>query len=147
MKTRKFLIVTFGLILLSLGIISLKSDDRNFEISKQLNIYATLFRDVNMFYVDETNPGDLVTESINSMLKSLDPYTVYYPESQMEDVKLMTTGEYAGIGSIISQKGENVIIREPYKNSPADKAGLLPGDIILAIDGNSIKGKNDGRCQ
>ena len=141
MKTRKFLIVTFGLILLSLGIISLKSDDRNFEISKQLNIYATLFRDVNMFYVDETNPGDLVTESINSMLKSLDPYTVYYPESQMEDVKLMTTGEYAGIGSIISQKGENVIIREPYKNSPADKAGLLPGDIILAIDGNSIKGK------
>lgn len=106
MKTRKFLIVTFGLILLSLGIISLKSDDRNFEISKQLNIYATLFRDVNMFYVDETNPGDLVTESINSMLKSLDPYTVYYPESQMEDVKLMTTGEYAGIGSIISQKGE-----------------------------------------
>lgn len=141
MKTRKFLVVTLGILLLSLGILSLKSDDRNFEISKQLNIYATLFRDVNMFYVDETDPGDLVTESINAMLKSLDPYTVYYPESQMEDVKLMTTGEYAGIGSVISKKGENIIIREPYKGSPADKAGLLPGDIILAIDGNSVKGK------
>lgn len=141
MKTRKFLVVTLGILLLSLGILSLKSDDRNFEISKQLNIYATLFRDVNMFYVDETDPGDLVTESINAMLKSLDPYTVYYPESQMEDVKLMTTGEYAGIGSVISKKGEDIIIREPYKGSPADKAGLLPGDILLAIDGNSVKGK------
>lgn len=142
MKTKKILFITIAVIALSCGLTALKNDDKSFEISKHLNIYATLFRDVNMFYVDEINPGDLVTTSIKSMLKSLDPYTVYYPESEMEDVKLMTTGEYAGIGSIISKKGDYVIIREPYKNSPADKAGLLPGDIILSIDGNSAKGKN-----
>lgn len=141
MKTRKFLLLTAGIFVLALGALSLKSDDKNFEISKQLNIYASLFRDANLFYVDEINPGDLVTTGIHAMLKSLDPYTVFYPESNMEDVKLMTTGEYAGIGAIISKKGDHVIVREPYKNSPADKAGLIPGDIILAIDGNSIKGK------
>lgn len=142
MKTRKSFILTLGIFLLGLGAISLKSDDQSFEISKHLNIYASLFREVNLFYVDEVNPGDLVTTSVKAMLKSLDPYTVFYPEANMEDVKLMTTGEYAGIGAIISKKGNNVIIREPYKGSPADKAGLLPGDVILAIDGNSVKGKN-----
>lgn len=141
MKSRKFLLLTAGIITLAFGALSLKSDDRNFEISKQLNIYASLFRDANLFYVDEVNPGDLVTTSIKAMLKSLDPYTVFYPESNMEDVKLMTTGEYAGIGAVISKKGDNVIIREPYKGFPADKAGLLPGDVILSIDGNSVKGK------
>ncbi len=142
MKTRHFLLLAAGILALALGALSLKSDDRNFEISKQLNIYASLFREANMFYVDEVNPGDLVTTSVNAMLKSLDPYTVFYPESNMEDVKLMTTGEYAGIGAVISKKGDHVIIREPYKGFPADKAGLLPGDIILSIDGNSIKGKS-----
>ncbi len=142
MKTRHFLLLAAGILALALGALSLKSDDRNFEISKQLNIYASLFREANMFYVDEVNPGDLVTTSVNAMLKSLDPYTVFYPEANMEDVKLMTTGEYAGIGAVISKKGDHVIIREPYKGFPADKAGLLPGDIILSIDGNSIKGKS-----
>ncbi|WP_418536298.1 S41 family peptidase [Odoribacter laneus] len=141
MKTKKILIIIFGIFTLGLGIVALKSDDRNFEISKQLNIYATLFRDINMLYVDEIKPEDLVTESINAMLNSLDPYTIYYPESQTEDVKLMTTGEYAGIGAVISKRGEGIIIREPYKDSPADKAGLLPGDIIISIDGKTIKGK------
>lgn len=141
MKTKKILIIIFGILTLGLGIVALKNDDRNFEISKQLNIYATLFRDINMLYVDEIKPEDLVTESINAMLNSLDPYTIYYPESQTEDVKLMTTGEYAGIGAVISKRGEGIIIREPYKDSPADKAGLLPGDIIISIDGKTIKGK------
>ena len=139
MKTKKILIIIFGILTLGLGIVALKSDDRNFEISKQLNIYATLFRDINMLYVDEIKPEDLVTESINAMLNSLDPYTIYYPESQTEDVKLMTTGEYAGIGAVISKRGEGIIIREPYKDSPADKAGLLPGEIIISIDGKTIK--------
>ncbi|MEG2790161.1 MAG: S41 family peptidase [Odoribacter sp.] len=142
MKTKKILFVAIILIAIVCGLTALKTDDKSFEISKHLNIYATLFRDVNMFYVDEINPGDLITNSMKAMLKSLDPYTVYYPESEMEDVKLMTTGEYAGIGSVISKKGELVVIREPYKNSPANKAGLLPGDVILSIDGNSVKGKN-----
>lgn len=142
MKKRNFLFTLIALVILTFSVTALKSDDKSFEISKQLNIFATLFREVNMFYVDEVNPGDLVSTGIKSMLRSLDPYTVYYPESEMEDVKLMTTGEYAGIGSIISKKGDKVIIREPYKNSPAAKAGLLPGDVILAIDGNSVKNKN-----
>lgn len=142
MKTKRILIATIICVVITCGLTALKNDDKSFEISKHLNIYATLFRDVNMFYVDEVNPGDMVTTSIKAMLKSLDPYTVYYPESEMEDVKLMTTGEYAGIGSVISKKGDKVIIREPYKNSPAAKAGLLPGDVILSIDGNSTKGKD-----
>ncbi|MDE6451966.1 MAG: S41 family peptidase [Odoribacter sp.] len=142
MKTKRILFIAITAIVITCGLTALKNDDKSFEISKHLNIYATLFRDINMFYVDDTDPGDLVTTSIKAMLKSLDPYTVYYPESEMEDVKLMTTGEYAGIGSIISKKGDNIIIREPYKNSPAAKAGLLPGDVILSIDGNSTKGKS-----
>lgn len=142
MKTKRILIVAIAVIAISIGLTSLKNDDKSFEISKNLNIFTSLFRDVNLFYVDEVNPEKMVTTGINAMLKSLDPYTVYYPESETEDVKLMTTGEYAGIGSVISKKGDQVIIREPYKNSPADKAGLLPGDVILAIDGNSTKGKD-----
>lgn len=141
MKKRNSILTVVCIILVAFGIAGLKGDDKSFEISKHLNIYATLFRELNMFYVDEVDPGDLVTKSINGMLKSLDPYTVYYPESEMEDVKLMTTGEYAGIGSVISQKNGNIIIREPYKNSPAAKAGLLPGDILVSIDGNPIKNK------
>lgn len=142
MKKRNFLFTLIAVVIIAFSVTALKSDDKSFEISKQLNIFATLLREVNMFYVDEVNPGDLVSTGIKSMLRSLDPYTVYYPESEMEDVKLMTTGEYAGIGSIISKKGDKVIIREPYKNSPAAKAGLLPGDVILSIDGNSVKNKN-----
>lgn len=142
MKKRNFLFVILSVVILSFSVTALKSDDKSFEISKQLNIFATLFREINMFYVDEVNPGDLVSTGVKSMLRTLDPYTVYYPESEIEDVKLMTTGEYAGIGSIISQKGDKVIIREPYRNSPAAKAGLLPGDVIIAIDGNNIKGKS-----
>ena len=142
MNRKKILCYVFIILSIFLGLTALKDDDRNFEISKHLNLFATIFREVNMLYVDEINPEETITVGINGMLSSLDPYTVFYPEEETEDVKLMTTGEYAGIGSVISAKKGNVIIREPYKESPAAKAGLLPGDIILAIDGNSTKGKN-----
>lgn len=117
-------------------------DERNFEISKNLNIYYTLFRELNLFYVDEIDPGDLIKKSMDAMLSSLDPYTTYISEAEIEDFKLMTTGEYAGIGSLISKHGDHVIIAEPYKGFPADKAGLKAGDIMVEINGTSVKGKN-----
>ncbi|MFA8433878.1 MAG: S41 family peptidase [Marinifilaceae bacterium] len=117
-------------------------DERNFEISKNLNIYYTLFRELNLFYVDEIEPGDLVKKSMDAMLSSLDPYTTYIPESEIEDFKLMTTGEYAGIGALISKHKEDVIIAEPYEGFPADKAGLKAGDVLLEINGTKIQGKS-----
>ena len=141
-KNTRTVLIILGVFILTLGILSLKEDEKRFEVSKGLNIFATLFRDVNLFYVDEIEPEKLVQTGIDAMLKSLDPYTVYYPESKMDEFKMMTTGAYAGIGSIISMKNDYVVIREPYRNSPADRAGLLPGDLILAIDGMDMKGKN-----
>ncbi|PXX97005.1 peptidase S41 [Marinifilum breve] len=117
-------------------------DERNFEISKNLNIYYTMFRELNLFYVDEIDPGDLVKKSMDAMLKTLDPYTTYISESEIEDFKLMTTGEYAGIGALISKHKDEVIIAEPYEGFPAYKAGLKAGDVMLEINGTSVKGKS-----
>lgn len=123
------------------GLYSFNDDKRNFEIIKNLDIYYTLFRELNSYYVDETEPEKLITTSINEMLESLDPYTTYIPESDMEDFRFMTTGEYAGIGSLISKRGEYVVIAEPYEGFPAAKAGLIAGDKIIAIDGKDMIGK------
>ncbi len=124
------------------GLYSFNDDKRNFEIIKNLDIYYTLFRELNSYYVDETEPEKLVTTSINEMLESLDPYTTYIPESDMEDFRFMTTGEYAGIGSLISKRDEHVVIAEPYEGFPAAKAGLLAGDKIIEIDGKNMVGKS-----
>ncbi|MCT4604087.1 MAG: S41 family peptidase [Marinifilum sp.] len=117
-------------------------DERNFEISKSLNIYYTMFRELNLFYVDEIDPGDLVKKSMDAMLKTLDPYTTYISESEIEDFKLMTTGEYAGIGALISKHKDDVIIAEPYEGFPAYKAGLKAGDVMLEINGTSVVNKS-----
>jgi carboxyl-terminal processing protease len=117
-------------------------DNTTFEIAKNLDIYYTLFRELNLYYVDDTKPGDLIKKSIDAMLTSLDPYTVYIPESQMEDFRFMTTGQYGGVGALIRKDGEYVVITEPYEGFPAQKNGINAGDVILEIDGQSIKGKN-----
>jgi len=118
---------------------SAKSDNY-FEISKNLDIFVTLFKELNTYYVDEINPSELIQTSIKAMLKSLDPYTVFFSESEIEDVKYLTTGNYGGIGSMIAKKGDYVLITEPYEGFPADKAGIIAGDLILEIDGKSAKG-------
>ncbi|MCK5136872.1 MAG: S41 family peptidase [Bacteroidales bacterium] len=139
MKKKKRNIFFGGLIiiLLSVGFTTLKNKD--LELVKNLDIYYTLFRELNMFYVDETDPEELVTTSINAMLSSLDPYTTYIPESNMDDFKFQTTGEYGGIGSLIRRSGDHVIIADPYEGFPASKAGLRAGDVILKVDGNSAE--------
>ncbi|SFC53356.1 S41 family peptidase [Flavobacterium phragmitis] len=104
-----------------------------FEIAKQIEIFTTLFKAVNTNYVDETNPGDLMDKAIKSMLASLDPYTVYFNEQDVVNFKINNTGEYTGIGALISRKKDRLVVREPYKNYPADKAGLKAGDEIIQI--------------
>ena len=115
--------------------------DSYFEIAKNLDVFTTLYRELNNYYVDETDPGKLMKTGIDAMLKSLDPYTTYIPESEIEDFKFMTTGQYGGIGAVITQRNSYVFISEPYEGFPAQKAGLIAGDKILTIDGVSAKDK------
>ena len=110
-----------------------KGDD--FNIAKSMDIFYSLFRDVNVYYVDETDPEKMVETGINAMLEELDPYTVYIPEKDMDAFNFMTTGEYGGIGALIRSTEEFPIVARPYKGFPADKAGLKAGDKILEIDG------------
>ena len=107
--------------------------DDFFEIAKQIEIFTTLFKELNMNYVDETNPGDLMDKAVKGMLASLDPYTVYFNEQDVVKFKINNTGEYTGIGAQITRKEDKLIIKEPYKNFPADKAGLKAGDEIIQI--------------
>lgn len=140
MKQIKKLVLIISVVVTS--IFSMGFVDNYFEISKNLDIFTTLYRELNVFYVDETDPGDLMKKAIDSMLESLDPYTTYIPESEMEDFRFMTTGQYGGVGAIISKREDYVIISEPYEGFPAHKAGLIAGDKLLEINGKSVKGKS-----
>lgn len=124
----------------SLSLLAFKADDY-FEISKNLDIFVSVYKEVNTSYVDEVKPGELIRAAIDGMLKSLDPYTNFYSEAQTEDYRYEVTGTYAGIGSTIRSVDSYVAIESPYDNYPAQKAGLLPGDKILEIDGVSMEGK------
>ena len=118
------------------------SKQNDFEISKNLDVFVSVYKQLNDTYVDNVNPGKLIKTAIDAMLESLDPYTVYIPESQIEDYRFMTTGQYGGVGAMIYRRGSYVYISEPYKNAPADKAGLKAGDKIVEIDGKSAKNKS-----
>jgi len=132
---------TLALSVVAAGAFAFSFTDDYFEISRNLDIFTTLFRELNIYYVDEVKPGDLMKKGIDNMLESLDPYTNYIPESEIEDYRFMTTGQYGGIGALIGQRNDEVVITDPYENYPAQKAGLIAGDVIVEIDGKSIKGK------
>ena len=121
---------------------SLNSQSNYFEISKNLEIFNNVYKELNTYYVDDTEPGKLMKEAIDAMLKKLDPYTQYIPESEIEDFRFQTTGQYGGIGSLIRKVGDYVMIAEPYKGFPADKSGLKIGDKIIKIDDISMKDKS-----
>jgi len=124
------------------GLFVFKTADNYFEISQNLQIMASVVQDVNMYYVDQVDPAKLLHTGIDAMLRSLDPYTNFYSEDEIEDYRFMTTGQYGGVGATIGKKGDYVEILEPYKGWPAQKADLRAGDIILQIDGKDVKGKS-----
>ena len=136
------LIIVFTISSFSILFIAFDDSD-DFELAKNLDIYHTLIRDLRMVYVDEIDIAELVKTSIDEMLKSLDPYTVYYPESKIEDFRFMTTGQYGGIGALIRNSKEGVVIEEIYQNYPAHKAGIIPGDVIKKVGDKLITNKND----
>lgn len=119
-----------------------QSEQKHSRIEKNLSIYNDILRLLDIMYVDTLNYDKLMTTSINSCLKSLDPYTIYIPEEDTEDLTFMTTGTYGGIGALIVQRDEDVMISEPYEGMPAQKAGLKAGDLLLKIDGESARGKS-----
>ncbi len=137
----KYITTLILALLLPLGIVA-QEKQNNFEIAKSLDIYNSLLRELNLNYVDDINPGELTEAAIKAMLEGLDPYTVFIPESDIESAKFMTTGEYGGIGAIIQYDGEFTRISDPYYGWPAQKAGIIAGDVILEVNGVDCKKKN-----
>ena len=138
-KIKKYALI---LLLSFASVFSVGFVDNYFEISKNLDIFSSLYKELNIYYVDETDSGDLMKTAIDAMLESLDPYTTYIPESEKEDFEFMTTGQYGGIGAVITNKGDWVYVSEPYEGFPADKAGLIAGDKFVEIAGKSVEGKS-----
>lgn len=121
---------------------SFSPSERYFDIARNLDIFASLFKEVNTYYVDEVTPSRLVKTGIDAMLKSLDPYTNYIPEDDIEDFRTMTTGQYGGIGALVGTRQGKTIITMPHEGFPAQKAGLLIGDEVLKIDGITVDARN-----
>ncbi|WP_426058881.1 S41 family peptidase [Hymenobacter sp. B1770] len=144
MTIRKKLLATLALS--TLGLVSFRAasdNERYFEIAKNLDIFVTLFKEVNTYYVDEITPAKLVKTGIDGMLRSLDPYTNYIPEDDIEDFRTMTTGQYGGIGASVVKRNGKTIVQSAYEGYPAQKAGLLPGDEILNINGVVVDKKTN----
>jgi carboxyl-terminal processing protease len=132
-KTRRFALLSF--VLLAFALVAFTPPaDRYFEIAKNLDIFATLFKEVNSLYVDDVNPNKLVRTGIDAMLNSLDPYTNYIPEDEVEDFRTLHTGQYGGIGAVTREFGKRTVVTMMYDGYPAVKAGLKIGDEILKID-------------
>ncbi len=138
------LILAVGLWLSAMGAMA-QNNDHNFDVAKNLGILNAIYKNLDLMYVDTLDPNEVVGNGINSMLRSLDPYTVYYPEDKQKDLKMMLTGKYAGIGALIRYNYQlgRVCIDEPYENMPAAEVGLRKGDVILSIDGEDMTKKTN----
>jgi len=131
-----------GIVMVSVCLLAFKKPAENyFEIAKSLDIFATLFKEVNTYYVDEVDPQKLIRHGIDNMLESLDPYTDFIPEDELENFRVATTGQYAGIGALIGVINKKIIVTHPYKNFPAYKSGIKVGDELIAVNGISVQGK------
>ena len=143
MRLYKKLILGTSALLVAGGLTAFNRDDRFFEIARNLDIYATMFKELNMYYVDEVNPNRMVKTSIDAMLKSLDPYTNFYAEDDIEDFMTMTTGRYNGIGATVGTRQNRSMVMMLFEGTPAEKSGLQIGDEILKVDGVDIKSRRD----
>lgn len=141
MQHKRIILVLLSFILI-VPTLKAQEEDKGFELSKNLEIFSSVYKNLHLNYVDDINPGELMKNAIDAMLAKLDPYTNYIPESDIEDVKLQLMGQYGGIGALIHAKNGQVIISEPYEGLPADKAGLKAGDLILEVNGQIAKDKS-----
>ena len=122
------------------GVVGIAAGDNYFEISKNIEVFTEVYKELNIYYVDDVNPGEIMKTGIDAMLTSLDPYTDYIPESDIEEYRFQTTGQYGGIGSLIKTQGDRVLVSEPYETFPAANAGFRAGDEIISVDGKTVKG-------
>jgi carboxyl-terminal processing protease len=139
LKIKPLILSVYFVLLFQIGN-SIHAQSNGFEVIKNMELMDQVFQHLEMYYVDVPQAGKMGKTAIDAMLKELDPYTVFYPESNIEDYRLMTTGQYGGIGALIRKMGEFTFIAEPYEGNPAQKAGLKAGDKILSIDGKSMVG-------
>jgi len=148
-RLKSFLLLGIATIVLPFCIIAQNNTktDRSFELSKNLEVFSVVYKTLYNTYVDDINEGDLIQTAIDAMTNKLDPYTNFYPESQIEDVKLQMLGEYGGIGALIHSKDGKTIISEPYEGMPAYEAGLKAGDIILEVNNQDAKGKTNDQVR
>lgn len=142
-RIRKTALIAFStLIVLLFGVQTSTAQSNRFEVIKNLELIDAIYEHLDKYYVENPKPGSMSVAGINAMLEDLDPYTVFYPESDIEDYRLMTTGQYGGVGAMIRKIGDYIYFAEPYEDSPAAKAGVRAGDKILSIEGRDMSKKN-----
>lgn len=141
-KIMQFMKKIFLALALFFSVTFVHAESPSFRLAKNIDVYFSILQELDMYYVDTIDHERIIRTSIDKMLKSLDPYTVFIPESEVGDFDFSTTGQYGGVGALIRKRGDAIEVAEPYKGFPADRAGLRPGDLILSVDGQHVDSKN-----